>query len=177
MGLSDASLPSFFLPLAITMPLIMVGIWAGATFCSFVRARMHIPKWNCRRFAPDRYSRDGFYSNDGICRALRYRASPASDCSLALSSPHPILDVFFEARCVSIFSLFLSVERRIEPQRYKGCPRCVKPPSTRRSRIDIPRTSFTPRSDIIPFPQCRESRICHETLFALWIFSSSELGD
>lgn len=33
---------SLFLPLAITaVPLIMVGIWAGATFCSFARARTH----------------------------------------------------------------------------------------------------------------------------------------
>lgn len=91
----------FFLPLAIIVSLIMVGIWIEATFCSFTRARAHMPKWNRRRFAPDRYSRDSFYSNDGICRVLRYHMSLASDCSLLL----PFLSYY--SWCLSNHGTFL----------------------------------------------------------------------
>lgn len=67
--------PPFTLPHFVIVALIMVGILAGATFCSLrARAntharthacRTHMPKWIWRRrFASDRYSHDGFYTKD-----------------------------------------------------------------------------------------------------------------
>lgn len=153
----------------------------------FVRARTHMPKWNRRRFAPDRYSRDGFSPRDRICRTLRYRTSSASDCFLSLSrfplplsSPiHAVFFELFEAQRVSIFSLSLSlfVEKHIEPQRYKGCPRCVK--STFYTKVAYRHFMYQfSLLDLIPFHfrNAENPRICHEPLFFVYV-SSSELSN
>lgn len=127
----------------------------------FVGARTHMPKWNRRRFVPDRYSRDSFYSSNGTYRTLRYHASSASDRSFTPclpSTPPLTLDAFFRTRRVSIFSLSFSffVERRIEPQRYKERPRCVEAPFTQ----SLPTYIFfhvLHFEILVSFPQCRGS--------------------
>lgn len=133
----------------------------------FVRARTHMPKWNRRRFMPDRYSRDGFYSDDGICRTLHYRASSASHRSIPLFSL-PSSEHSFSKHGAFLFSLSFFAERRIEPRRYKGCPRRME--SSFYTEVAYRHSSFTLRSHIVLFPQYRESRICRESLFVYEFF-------
>ena len=98
----------FFLPLAIIVPLIMVGIWIGATFCSFTRARtcqngivgvlrrIDIPGIVFIRMT-------GYAELYVTARVWRRTVFP--------SPPHhfplPLFTMSFESRHISIFSLFL----------------------------------------------------------------------
>jgi len=120
--------PSFFLPLAITMSLIMVGIWVGATFCSFARARTcqnGIVGVLCRIDIPGMvFIRAMGYAELYIIARVRRRIV------LSFFPPSLAIPVFFEAWRVFIFSLIFSSPKRIEPRRYKEYPRCMKPPFT-----------------------------------------------
>lgn len=110
----------------------MVGIWAGDDIL-FARAR------TCqngivgvsRRIDIPRMVFIRVMDYAELCVTMRVRRR-----IVLSSSPCPLFS-FFEARRISIFflplSLFCSlfIERRIELQCYKWCPRCVESPFTR----------------------------------------------
>lgn len=134
-----------------------------------------MPKWNRRRFAPDRYPRDGFYSSDGICRALRYHASSASDlhpaCLPLLLPLVPCLPRSKTHFYFFFFSFSLFIEKRIESQCYKRSSRygIIFRTENSRFKINIYHRLFLLRNQIISFLQCREFQIYREFLF---VFSS-----
>lgn len=132
-----------------------------------------MPKWNRRRFAPDRYPRDDFYSSDGICRALRYHASFGVGPSSCLLTPPPPLILHSSKQNAFLFSFSFFVEKRIESQHYKRSSRYGIIFRTENSRFEINTHRLSQvyhrlvllRHQIISFLQCREFQICRELLF------------
>lgn len=159
------------------VPLIMVGARAGATFCSFLAlARTRQDGIT----SPDRYTRNGFYSSDGIQQdSALPRESNRSVCPpltprlpLPPSPPFPPLPLFsLPPKHAFLFSRFFFTKRRIEPQRYKGCSGCAELPFAFQYICIYFFHASVSFQIIISFSQCGRSRIA--SYFSFVNFSSS----
>lgn len=159
----------------------MVGIWAGATFCSFVRARTHAR--TCQNGIVGVSSPGSifpgwflFERRDMQSSALPYELAASGRsfafCYPPLPSPPllPLFSMLSSKHDAFLFSLPLSLleERNVSnPNVIKGvsdiCETFYMEFTYR--HVYVFYVCFIPKSDIVLFLQCRGSRIYRELLF------------